>query len=627
MTTKNSRWLAAGAVFASGALALSACSSSGTSKPQVKVAANYAFGSIPAQSSTVKEGGTLKIAQDAGQDPNNILPIVTAANSSVYDINQFNQLSWRPLYWGPKGAVPEIDYSKSMTDAAPTVSADGKTFTIKLNGKYTWSDGSPVTTADVIFYVDELKAAVKENAANSGNYTPGQFPDNVTNMTATDANTISFTFDKVYNPTWVLDSELGLIIPMPAKAWAKTSENGATVDYTNPANAKAIYDFLAKQSTSLSTYQTDPLWQTVDGPFKISYYNASTGAANFKANTAYTGAGKPHIAELDELSYTSDDAEFNDLLAGNLDVGYVPSKDYTQTGKLTAKQYAVYGLPDFGFNYIYYNFKDTTDNFDKVIGQLYIRQAFAHLQDEEAEIKGIYHGAAAPAYGSVPVAPQSPYTPANALTNPFPFSVDAATKLLKDHGWTVVPNGKTTCASPGTADNQCGAGITAGQDISFVLYYTSSKAATTALVTSWVGNLKKIGVNVTLKSDTFNNIIANESVPSSPKNNANWGAGDFGGFTNGIYPSTDNLFNTGGSYNQGGFSDPALDTLINASLNSTDPNAIQKELAAVTADQPGIFQPNEDRIYAWKTNISGPSASFETLTQFGLNPEDWYFTK
>jgi peptide/nickel transport system substrate-binding protein len=627
MTTKNSRWLAAGAVFASGALALSACSSSGTSKPQVKVAANYAFGAIPAQSSTVKEGGVLKIAQDAGQDPNNILPIVTAANSSVYDINQFNQLSWRPLFWSPKGSVPEIDYTKSMTDAAPTVSADGKTFTIKLNGKYTWSDGSPLTTADVEFFVDELKAAVKENPANSGNYTPGQFPDNVTTMTATDANTINFTFDKVYNPTWVIDSELGLIVPMPAKAWAKTSENGATVDYTNPDNAKAIWDFLEKQSNSLSTYATDPLWQTVDGPFKISYYNASTGAANFKANTAYTGASKPHIAELDELSYTSDDAEFNDLLAGNLDVGYVPSKDYTQTGKLTAKQYAVYGLPDFGFNYIYYNFKDTTDNFDKVIGQLYIRQAFAHLQDEEAEIKGIYHGAAAPAYGSVPVAPQSPYTPSNALTNPFPYSVDAATKLLKDHGWTVVPNGKTTCASPGTGANQCGPGIAAGQDISFVLYYTSSKAATTALVTSWVGNLKKIGVNVTLKSDTFNNIIANESVPSSPKNNANWGAGDFGGFTNGIYPSTDNLFNTGGSYNQGGFSDPALDTLINNSINSTDPNAIQKELAAVTADQPGIFQPNEDRIYAWKTNISGPSDSFATLTQFGLNPEDWYFTK
>jgi peptide/nickel transport system substrate-binding protein len=627
MTTKNSRWLAAGAVFASGALALSACSSSGTSKPQVKVAANYAFGAIPAQSSTVKEGGVLKIAQDAGQDPNNILPIVTAANSSVYDINQFNQLSWRPLFWSPKGSVPEIDYTKSMTDAAPTVSADGKTFTIKLNGKYTWSDGSPLTTADVEFYVDELKAAVKENPANSGNYTPGQFPDNVTTMTATDANTINFTFDKVYNPTWVIDSELGLIVPMPAKAWAKTSENGATVDYTNPDNAKAIWDFLEKQSNSLSTYATDPLWQTVDGPFKISYYNASTGAANFKANTAYTGASKPHIAELDELSYTSDDAEFNDLLAGNLDVGYVPSKDYTQTSKLTAKKYAVYGLPDFGFNYIFYNFKDTTDNFDKVIGQLYIRQAFAHLQDEEGEIKGIYHGAAAPAYGSVPVAPQSPYTPANALTNPFPFSVDAATKLLKDHGWTVVPNGKTTCTSPGTGANQCGPGISAGQDISFVLYYVSSKAATTALVTSWVGNLKKIGVDVTLKGDTFNNIIANESVASSPKNNANWGAGDFGGFTNGIYPSTDNLFNTGGSYNQGGFSDPALDTLINNSLNSTDPNAIQKELAAVTADQPGIFQPNEDRIYAWKTNISGPSASFETLTQFGLNPEDWYFTK
>lgn len=626
MTRKNSRWLAAGAVFASGSIVLSACSSSSASKPQVKVAANYAFGSIPAQSTTVKEGGVLKIAQNSGADPNDILPIVTAANSSVYDINQFNQLSWRPLFWSPKGSIPEIDYSQSMTDAAPTVSADGKTFTVKLNGKYTWSDGSPVTTADVIFFVDELKAAVKENPANSGNYTPGQFPDNVTNMTATDANTISFTFDKAYNPTWVIDSELGLIIPMPAKAWAKSSENGASLDYTNPANAKAIYDFLEKQSSSLSTYQTDPLWQTVDGPFKLSYYNASTGAANFVANTAYTGPSKPHIKELDELAYTSDDAEFNDLLAGNLDVGYVPSKDFTQTSKLTAKKYAVYGLPDFGFNYIYYNFQDTTDNFDKVINQLYVRQAFAHLQDEAAEIKGVYHGAAAPAYGSVPVAPQSPYTPSNALTNPFPFSVDAATKLLKDHGWTVVPDGKTTCTSPGTGPNQCGAGITAGQDISFVLYYVSSKAPIAALDTAWVGNLKKIGVNVTLKSDTFNNIIANESVASSPKNNANWGAGDFGGFTNGIYPSTDNLFNTGGSYNQGGFSDPALDKLINDSINSTDPNAIQKELAAVTADQPGLFQPNEDRIYAWKTTVSGPSDSFSTLTQFGLNPEDWYFT-
>jgi hypothetical protein len=29
----------------------------------------------------------------------------------------------------------------------------------------------------------------------------------------------------------------------------------------------------------------------------------------------------------------------------------------------------------------------------------------------------------------------------------------------------------------------------------------------------------------------------------------------------------------------------------------------------------------------WKKTLSGPPASFETLTQYNLNPEYWYFTK
>jgi hypothetical protein len=28
----------------------------------------------------------------------------------------------------------------------------------------------------------------------------------------------------------------------------------------------------------------------------------------------------------------------------------------------------------------------------------------------------------------------------------------------------------------------------------------------------------------------------------------------------------------------------------------------------------------------WKKNISGPQASFASLTQYYLNPEYWYFT-
>ncbi len=627
MRSRNQRFIGGVALLAAGGLVLTACHSSGSSGKKPSAANAYSYGKIPAPASNVKKGGTLRVAEDIGADPNWIFPITPAANASVYTVNEFQYLSWRTLYWSPKGANPEMDYARSMTDGKPTVSNGGKTFTIKLNGKYTWSnDGSKVSANDVLFWFDLYKAAVKESPANASNYTPGQFPDNAT-AKVIDDQTIAFTFNKVYNPDWILGTQFNQIVPLPSKAWAKSSANGKTLDYTKPANAKAIYNFLAKQSKSLSTYASDPLWQTVDGPYKIKSYNTSTGATNFTANTKYTGEGKLNITQVDMLAYTSPTAEFNDLQTGKLDLGYVKSDNWPQLNRLKRKGLNVYGLPDFGFSYMYFNFKDKTGGFDKAIGQLYVRQAFAHLQNEKAEIKGAFRGYAAPAYGPLGVAPKSPYTPKNALSNPFPFSVATAKKLLTDHGWKVVPNGVSTCQNPGTGAGQCGAGVKKGQNLNFTLYYTSTPKSTGQLVTSFAGNLKAIGVKVNLKTDTFNNIIANEDDPSSPKTENKWGMADFGGFTENNYPSTNTVFNSGGTYNEGGFSDPALDKLINNSMLSTDPGALTSEISKVDEDLPALFQPNEDRIYAWSPKLSGSTNAFEAITQFILNPEDMYFSK
>jgi hypothetical protein len=58
------------------------------------------------------------------------------------------------------------------------------------------------------------------------------------------------------------------------------------------------------------------------------------------------------------------------------------------------------------------NFKDKTGHFNSIISQLYVRQALAHLIDQPAYIKGIFRGAAAPAYGPLPTLPKTPFTPA-----------------------------------------------------------------------------------------------------------------------------------------------------------------------------------------------------------------------
>jgi peptide/nickel transport system substrate-binding protein len=273
-----------------------------------------------------------------------------------------------------------------------------------------------------------------------------------------------------------------------------------------------------------------------------------------------------------------------------------------------------------------FNFKDTTDHWDKVISQLYIRQALTHLQDQAAIIHGGFHGAAAPAYGPVPAVPATAYVPSDAATNPYPYSIADAKNLLTQHGWKVVPNGTTTCQNPGSGPTQCGAGIPAGQKISITIPYTNDPPVAGQETTQIASAAKQVGINITPVAKTFNYIIENYADPSAPQNDNKWQMENFGGFSTDIYPTTDLIFNTGGSYNQGDYSNPTANKLIKNSEFSPDPNAVQKEASFLTQNLPAIFGPNEDRIWAWK-GISGAPDSFSDLTQFGFTPEYWYIPK
>ncbi len=81
--------------------------------------------------------------------------------------------------------------------------------------------------------------------------------------------------------------------------------------------AEKIYKFLNSQATKLSTYATNPLWQDVDGPFKLTAFNPSTDANTMVPNPSYSGQ-KPSISKFEEVAFTSDDAEYNALRSGRL---------------------------------------------------------------------------------------------------------------------------------------------------------------------------------------------------------------------------------------------------------------------------------------------------------------------
>jgi peptide/nickel transport system substrate-binding protein len=635
MRFRSSKKAAGLALAVASVTALAACSSSGSSSgggsnsngsPSV-VKVPGGIGSIPmAAAGGKKKAGTITWAMAPGAVPNWIFPVIPTASNSVYNAFTFIYEMWRPLYWTVNGVVPEV--VDSMSPANQPVYSDGdKTLTITMKSNYKWSDGKPVTANDLLFAIDVIKAGVKASPANWAGYTPKFFPDNLVSTSEPNSSTLVLKLSAAVNPSWFTEDILSSVAPMPSADWAKTSASGSVIPSSgwNASSMAGIFKFLTAQAKSVSTYTTNPLWQVVDGPYKLTQFNATTGAFTMVPNTTYGG---PHVSPMSNFQgvpFTSDAAEFNAIKSKSIDVGYVPSDNVPQLPQVLRLGYDYFGEPDFGMNFLNYNFKDTTGHFNSIVAQDYFRQAMAHVEDQQGWISAFMHGAGAPAYGPVPAYPKSPFLPSNAATNPYPFSISSAVSLLKAHGWTVNPGGTDVCQSAGSGASQCGAGIPAGTPLKFNLIYNSGSTLISSQMTDLVSKAKQAGIDITLSSSNFNYMISNYLDPAAPANENKWAMEDFGGETDSTYPTTFSLFNTGGSNQIGDYSDPKADALINASITSPDPNAVRAEAAYLTTSQPSLFEPNPDYTWAWKTTVSASQPqAWENLTQYYATPEYWY---
>jgi peptide/nickel transport system substrate-binding protein len=633
MTRFGTKRIGGLALAVAGITALAACSSSSgsssssTNTPTLPGAVTQpgSIGTIPAAGTPSGKAGTITYALQPGAVPNWILPMPTSATNSVYNVFNFEWQMWPPLYYAPNGSTPTVDPALSVANP-PTWSNGDKTMTITLK-PWKWSNGQAVSSKDVLFTFDMIKAGIKASVANWAPYVPGYFPDIVTSMSTPNATTIVVNMSKAVNPTWMEEDILGSVPIMPAAAWSKTSASGAVVDFTNPANAAKVFAFLTAQSKSVSTYATNPLWQTVYGPYKLSSFNDTTGAFTMVPNTSYSGPHATPESNYAGVPFTSNAAEWNAVKTGSVDFGYIPQEDNPQIPQLKGLGYNYYGMPDFGDYFVAYNFKDTTGNFDKIASQLYFRQTMQHLEDQAGQIKAYFNGDGDPAYGPIPAFPKSPFLPSSAATNPYPFSVSDAMSLLKANGWNVVANGTDTCAKPGTGSGQCGAGIPAGTKLAFNLIYNTTPPIPQQ-VEDLASDAKAAGIQIALSGSNFNFMIQNYNDAASTSNENKWAMEDFGGETDSTYPTQFGVLNTGGSGQIGAYSTPQADSLINASVTGSDPAAVTAEASFFTMQVPVLWQPVLDYSWAWKTNISATDpTAFENLTQYDNTPQFWYLTK
>jgi peptide/nickel transport system substrate-binding protein len=592
------KWMTAVAV-ASIAVVAAACS---TSQPVSGVSSSSA--------SSAPAGGAVTFAEAANTPAYYIFPLTPLTNYNGSNDSQFLNLIYRPLYWISNGTQVVADDSISLA-AQPTYTDGGRTAVINLKN-YKWSDGTPVTARDVTFWMNLLDVA-KNNWAG---YVPGEFPDNLTNVTAVNSTTVDFTFNRVYNPQWILYNELSQITPIPQHVWDRTSLTGKVGDYDlTPAGAKKVYNFLLAQANDAATYTTSPLWKVVDGPFQLSKF-ANGNDVTMVPNPAYSGPVKATVSSVHLEPFTSDTAEYNVLLAGGVDYGYVPPEDAKTVSLLQAKGYTVTPADYWAVNFTVMNFHNAAAG--PIFGQLYVRQALESLIDQQGWIKGAYLGYGSPTYGPVPLTPSNPFVSAMTQKAVYPFSVTHATALLAAHGWKVTPNGVTTCASPGSGLGHCGAGIPAGAQMSFKLEYPSGLAALDRAMQAEQSNFSLAGIKLNLTPEPLDTVNSHEQICTSSQSTCNWQLvqGDLAWtYQPDYYPEGASIFATGASSNAGSYSDHVADALIRATHQSTSPTALTAYQNYLAVQLPVLWTPKQQMLVAVRNNLGGtlPTDPFGNL--------------
>lgn len=573
------------------------------------------LGSLATSPASAASGsGTVTFALPPNVTPNYIFPLMSGTYYSNVNLFQFQQIMFRPLYWFGVGETPTYNPTLSLANS-PVFSNGGKTVTMTLK-HYLWSDGKPVTSADIIFFMDMLKAEISIWPV----YVPGEFPVNVSSMSAPNASTVVFHLTQAYSNTFFLYNELSQITPMPAHAWDKESATGKVGNYAaTPAGAAAVWKFLTAQAGNTSTYATNPLWQIVDGPFHLKTYE-STGYTVMAPNPKYSGPVKASYSQLILQPFTTDTAEFAALRSGSVTYGYTPPQDASQIPLLASQGFSSSAWITFGINYFPLNYNNPTVG--PIFRQLYFRQAFQDSVNQPQSISKALYGYGYPTYGPVPIKPANNESTALEASNPYPFNTAKAGAILKAHGWTVVKNGTTFCSKPGKSASECGVGVKKGQKLSFNLQFASGSTYVTQEMQQLKTNLAVNGIQLNLTSAPFNTVIAN-AVPCKVSASCSWQMQNWGGgwsFGPDYYPTGESIFETGSNINEGSYSNPINDANINATHVISGVAILHKYEDYLASQLPVVWQPEPD------FQISEISSHLHGVTQSSLlnyTPEYW----
>jgi peptide/nickel transport system substrate-binding protein len=348
--------------------------------------------SASAQDSGSQENDVLRIGW--AQDPKNLNPFV-GVNEEEYTIWALN---WELLInWDPKDLSPAPGLAESWD-----VSEDSKTITFNLVKGTKWSDGVPLTSADVKFSLETLG---EEGLLFTG------YTSNVTSIKTPDENTVVL---ELRRPDARMIGGLYVYV-LPEHIWGKVPPGDRT-----------------------GSYQPE-IPMVGSGPYIVTEFKRGR-ILGMEVNPEWRG-DEPGFEELQFIRYGSQDAVERALTLGEID--FIPEVEPATFDRLGEREgIETINSPTYAFTEMSFNLCSAEDcpdaKFNPAIQDVAIRQATAYAIDRERINTIATQDTAFVAHGLLPSFYKDFY---EVPEQDYPYDPDMAAEILDEAGWELNSDG------------------------------------------------------------------------------------------------------------------------------------------------------------------------------------------
>lgn len=281
----------------------------------------------------------------------------------------------------------ELKLRPALAKALPEVADGGRRYTFTLRDGVTFSDGRPLTAADVVFTYRTVLDEKTNNPSRS-------------------------ELDAVQEVRAAGDDKVVFTLKYPYAAFA-----GRTVLPIVPEH------IAGKQDPNTGSFNTEPVGT---GPYVLAGWSKGE-KLTFKANPRHWG-GEPEVKKVTMAIVEDDDVRATRLRSGDLDGAVLPPNLAATFDTDRAKR--TYEATSYDFRTV------TLPTAGEVTGDRAIRRALDAAVDREAMVGQILDGAGSPAYGPLPS--DDPWF-AKGIERP--QDLDKAKRLLDQAGWKAGSDG------------------------------------------------------------------------------------------------------------------------------------------------------------------------------------------